>query len=405
MKIAMLSHTYPPMISGAALFAGRLAEALAKHGHDVLVITASEQGKPHQTCCGHLTVMRLSSVPNPFRVGQRNLLWPQQQTLSALHDFAPDILHVHDAFQLVYFALTYARKNRSPCIATLHGLPSLVSVHLPQRIRPIVEQALWRYATKLLHHFDAAVAPSETAAREFESHTRLHPKVISCGIDLEQFNHLALSSIQQTVLRYELGVPSGVPILLHVGRLDPEKNVEDVVRAAAHVINSTSAHLLVIGDGIARPSLENLCRELGIQQYCHFPGYVTDSGRLADIYRLANVFFTASCIETQGLVLLEAAACGLPIVAASCGAVPELIAHGVNGFLVAPDDTGAMAESILNILRNPNLEYKMRQASRRMSLPHDFQKTVNAYESFYLLVTKQSEVVTTQNAERHALHI
>jgi 1,2-diacylglycerol 3-alpha-glucosyltransferase len=389
MKIALLTQSYPPMISGASLFTGRLAEALSKSGHDVLVLAASEREESYREQRGRLTVVRLPSIPNPFRVGQRSLLWPRREVLSALQSFDPDVLHVHDAFQLAIWASRYAWRARRPCIATLHGLPSLVSAFLPLRAQAVVESGLWSYAAWLLRRFDAMVAPTKTTADLFRSRTGSTAKVISCGLDLQTFRPAPLTREHETRLRADLGLPPEAPILLHAGRLDPEKNVEAIIRAAAQVMRASPVHLLVVGDGKARAVLERLCRELGIQARCHFPGYIREQARLAEVYRMADLFSTASCIETQGLVLLEAAACGLPIVAAGCSAVPEIVMDGVNGFLVAPGDTQAMADRMLRILRDPALAGKMRRASHLASLPHDFRRSVDAHETFYNAVLHQ----------------
>ena len=95
MKIAMLGQSYPPMISGASLFICHLAEALAERGNKVLVLAASDQGESYYQKSDNLTVLRLQSFPNPMRVNQRFLIWPENEILSALREFAPDLLLIN----------------------------------------------------------------------------------------------------------------------------------------------------------------------------------------------------------------------------------------------------------------------------------------------------------------------
>jgi glycosyltransferase involved in cell wall biosynthesis len=139
------------------------------------------------------------------------------------------------------------------------------------------------------------------------------PEVISYGIDPAFFQSETLSPEKDSMLRAKLGIPTQVPILLHVGRLDIDKLVDILIRAAADAMQDHPAHLLIVGDGTEKNRLVKLCHEMGIGPRSHFPGFITVQGGLPDLYRLAYVFITASEIETQGLVLQEAQACGLPM--------------------------------------------------------------------------------------------
>jgi 1,2-diacylglycerol 3-alpha-glucosyltransferase len=389
MKIAILGQSYPPMISGAALFSCHLAEALAERGHEVLVLAASDRGKPYCQQRGRLTILRLQSYPNPKRVSQRFLLWGANEIRAALRDFSPQVINVYDPFQIAYFAKTYAHRAGIPCIFTIHGLPSLVSALAPDvpGIQHIVEKGLWGYASWLLQQFEYQITPTATIARLVAEQTGIRPHVISGGVNLNTFCADPLPSQMETSLRDDFGIPGDAKIILHVGRLDTDKTVKTVVRAAALAMNSLpikNVHLLIVGDGCEKLHLIRLTEELGIAGFCHFPGYISDPNRLSTVYRMADLFITASEIETQGLVLLEAAACGLPIVAVNAMAIPEMVTDGVNGFLVQPGDVAAMAQGVADILSEPGIHERMRKASRQASLAHDFNYTVGAYEVSYL---------------------
>src|SRR5688500_174275 len=114
MRIVYLTQSYPPMISGAALFAQQVAEAMAQRGHQVLVIAASDQDHPYLVKNGDLTVLRLQSIHNPMRVGQRFSLYPRREVLKALHDFQPEVIHAHEPLQLGMLGLEYARRADIP---------------------------------------------------------------------------------------------------------------------------------------------------------------------------------------------------------------------------------------------------------------------------------------------------
>lgn len=130
-------------------------------------------------------------------------------------------------------------------------------------------------------------------------------------------------------------------------------------------------------------NLKDLSAKLGVRQKVHFAGYILDENELVDIYRIARVFVVASQIETQGIVLLEASACGLPIVAPACSSIPEIVHDRVNGFLFQPEDKKKMPESVLRLCEDPKLAKSMGKANAEIIKGHDFTYTVRKYESQY----------------------
>jgi glycosyltransferase involved in cell wall biosynthesis len=163
--------------------------------------------------------------------------------------------------------------------------------------------------------------------------------------------------------------------------------------AAARAMQFVPAHLLVVGDGRGKESLMRLCDQLGIGSQSHFTGYITNPNKLSALYRLASVFVIASEIETQGLVLLEAAACGLPLVGVDAGAVAESIKDGLNGYLVARGDVSSLVQGITRSLLNDEVARTMGRASREMALKHDFELSMQAYETLYLAQIASEQVV------------
>ncbi len=385
MKIAFLAQSYPPMISGAAIFAKRIAEGMAERGHQVLVVAASDRGAPCLAQDQNLSALRLRSFHNPMRVGQRFILPARRAVLRALADFQPDLLHTHDPLQLGLSGITYSRAARVPIVLSIHQLPWFAASYIPDvdQLRARVESLLWNYARWLLRKFSALVAPTRTIAETVADKTGLPPSVISYGLDLRVFTPSPLSLDFDLSLRHRLGLPPRVPILLHVGRLDTDKRVDRVLRAAAETIRETGAYLLLVGDGREKSALMNLSKSLGIARRVRFPGFVTVDQGLPEIYRLARLFVTASEIETQGIVLLEAAASELPIAAVRATCIPEIVHHGENGFLAEPGDIEGLAQSMTTLLQNPLLAKRMGQASLRLAQFHDQQITMDAHEQLY----------------------
>jgi len=403
MRIAYITQSYPPMVSGASFAVGHLAKGMAARGHRVLVITASERDKNYITLENNLTVLRLHSIHNPLRVGQRFLLYPRRAILRSLIKFRPDIIHTHEPLQMGLLGLEHARRANTPVLLSIHQLPWFVSAYLPEilGIRHMVESTLWMYARWLLRQFQTLITPTQTITKIIANMTGVKSQTISYGVDLQTF-HPRLSSDEEAALRARLNLPPNVPVILHVGRLDTDKRVDQVIKAAAPAMQKTDAHLLMVGDGRQKPTLLKLCKTLGIDKRCRFPGYVSMKEGLPEIYRLANLFVTASEIETQGIVLLEASASGLPIVAVRATCIPETVHDGVNGYLTGPNDNIALGNAITNLLIDPDKAKKMGQAGRRLVQEHNILTTFDSYEHLYADLIRQK--VTQSPSEKINVH-
>jgi len=393
MRIAYLTQSYPPMVSGASLAAKMLAEGMAKHGHQVLVLTSSDRNEPYTQHNETLTVYHNRSYANPFRVGQRYTRYVHRENIKLLYAFEPDIIHTHDPFWFAYTGLKYSQKRTIPIAITTHQLPWLVKAYLPEwtNVENLIEKGLWGYSSWLLQKFDHVISPTHTIAKVIYQQTGIHPDVINYGIELDYFHNGSKNEMAESILRNKFGIPLDVPIVLHIGRLDIDKNVDIAIRAAARSMVGNDAHLLVVGDGTEKTRLMKMCRGLGIGERSHFPGYISSRRELADVYRMATVFVTASEIETQGIVLLEAAACGLPIVAVNATCIPEIIKDGSNGFLVTPGDVDGMATCLRKLLSNQGNVERMGKEGYLVSKNFSEQKTVNEHAYLYAKAVLKSK--------------
>jgi glycosyltransferase involved in cell wall biosynthesis len=179
-------------------------------------------------------------------------------------------------------------------------------------------------------------------------------------------------------------------VILHVGRLDPDKNVDLVMHAAAKVLHEIDAQLFIVGDGKQQQELIQISGSLGIHQNCYFPGFVPKDGDLPGIFRMASVFVTASEIEVQSSVVLEAAASGLPVVTVQASSMQELVADGVSGYLIQPGDVNAMAIKVLKLLQNPERASVMGRIARRNVESHSNERFIQEHEDLYFSVCEMT---------------
>lgn len=405
MRIAYLTQPYPPMISGASIAAEQLAKGMAERGHEILVIAASDTGQAYQTHEKNLTVLRLKSFNNPLRVRQRLLAFPHRTIMKALCEFKPDLIHTHEPAQMGFLGLKYACSTRIPVILTAHQLPWFITPYLPDipMLKTFVERLAWTYAGWLTGNFSSIISPTLTISEVIQVKTGFYPTTIPYGIDLKTFN-LNAAVDEATEIHTRYSIPDHMPIILHVGRLDADKNVERVLLAAESVIKKSNAHLLIVGDGRRKQALIELSTSLGIEESTHLVGFISKKSELAKIYRSADVFVTASEIETQGIVLLEAAACGLPSAAVDATCISEVVQDGKTGYLAQPGNIPALGKAIEKLLERSVEKRQMQIECRKLAEKYGLEPSNEKHEIFYLQSVghgfervKQQEFIALKN--------
>ena len=373
------------MISGAALVAQRLARGMARRGHAVLVLAASDHGAAYARDEAGVRVARLRAYHNPARVGQHFVLWPGTAVAQALRAFRPDVVHLHDPLQVGLAGLRAARELKVPVVLTLHAMPGLAAAYAPAvpGLRWMVQAAAWAYGRWLASLCQGVVVPSQVMADLIRARTGQRTHVIGNGVDLNEFTPQAADG-EGAALRARFGLDPELPGILYVGRLDVEKRAEVVVRAAARLVGAGQAQLVLAGDGRQRHGLERLVERLGIRRGTHFTGFLAGSDDLPGLYRLASAFAIASEVETQGVAVLEAAASGLPVVTVRATAMPELVEDGVTGFLVAPGDHAAMGARLAEVLAQPQQARALGRAGReKMAHAHAHSLTLDQHDALY----------------------
>jgi glycosyltransferase involved in cell wall biosynthesis len=388
------------MISGAATFTLALAEGMACLGHQILVLAASDTGKAYRSTQTNLEIQRLRSRPNRLRARQQMTLWPYREVQQALKGFQPDIIHLQAPLAMGLAGIAAGQRLGIPVVLTTHQLPGFVGSYLKAApwLGRRVEGLLWSYA-RLINRRAAMVAPSITTAKTL-ARAGISAVTIGYGLDLDLYQPQPEHDGEREQLCRQYGLDPARPVLLHVGRLDADKQVHQVIQAAAGVISAVPAQLLVIGDGQKCAELVRLADRLGHADDIHFPGFVTPEQGLAALYRLGDLFLISSEIETQGLVVLEAMASGLPIIAVNATCIPEIVHDGRNGYLVEPGDMQAMTEKTLFLLNRPECRAEMGVQSRKIVQRHSRRASLKQYEAHYQALIGQTEPKSTALSRR-----
>lgn len=407
MRITIATAVYYPMINGVAVFSHNLAVGLAKRGHEVMVICPSQTGKNYtRTVDGVKTVYlksttmkvypdqvhtvqpkkKVMGVELPhllYKHGFKVSVFPARQVRKALDGFRPDVVHVQVSDPIGLSVVSYARKHHIPVVTTEHNQPEVLTepLHVPGFVRRPVNAMLNAYFVNRQSKSDYVTMPTELAIENLigEKDLGVPVKAVSNGVDLTNFRPGKAPS----AIYNKYSILPGVPTVLYIGRVDPEKNVEMVIEAFEECLKEIpEAQLVIVGDGVDKARLQTLVKRLGIAKSVKFLGRVVGP-ELYDLYRVGWLFATASEIETQGIVLIEAAASGLPLVAVNAGAVVEVCRDGVNGELLLPGDVDGMAEAMVKILGSKTLREKYAANSVKVAAEHDFARTLNEFEKIY----------------------
>jgi hypothetical protein len=241
MRIAMINQSYYPMVSGASIVMQRLAEGMVAREHAVLVVAASERGPAYLLETGNLRQVRIASWRNPLRAGQRFNLNSKNAVFKALEEYSPQLVHLHEPLQMGAAGAEYCRRSGIPCLLTLHALPVLVASYAPNLpgLRRTIETLVWFISRSLADQFPCVVTPTQMVADLVSRELHLAARVISNGVDLNAFQTGPLEPAEEAFWRAKLAIPPDVPVILHVGRLDSDKQVDVAIQAAALAMTAT----------------------------------------------------------------------------------------------------------------------------------------------------------------------
>jgi glycosyltransferase involved in cell wall biosynthesis len=300
-----------------------------------------------------------------------------------LRDFGPHVVHTHQIGALLYAGWAARRLGVPAVVHTEHINNIKKAKSRLRRLRTAMHLYLGaRYA-------DRFFCVSEDIAAQVIGYRLVAQRkvqVVLNGIDTRRFANPSAAG----ELRGSLGIPADAPVIGTVGRLNEVKRQDLLIEAFADVRREIpGAHLLLVGDGPARPDLETLTGRLGLQASVHFAGYQAEPERFL---KTMTIFALPSRMEGTPLVVLEAWAAGLPVVATRVGGVPRMIADGQNGLLVDEGKQASLAAALLRLLRDPEQRRRIAAAGQQtVAARYSLERMAGDYASQYLELLTQNQ--------------
>lgn len=375
MKIALFTDSYLPTVDGVVTSVLTTRRQLESDGHEVVVFAPEDPRR------------RVKREPNTIFVRARELrhypgyrfaIMPGHE-VDQVKDLGIDVIHIHGVGTVGIKGLWASWQARIPSVQTFHTMiQDTLPFYSPFGINlHVLERGLRLYLRVFLRKSKGVVVPSRAILEEILEISPEAPiaGVIPTGVDPDRFS----PAVSGQSIRTKWGL-NGNDVILHVGRVAPEKNLVTLIHAFPEVKETNpDAKLLVVGSGPYLEKYYDLVRHTDLVGDVIFTGFVPDAD-LPKYYAAADAFAIASRFETQGLVVLEALASGRPVAGANFRAIPEFVHQGENGYLFDPNDVHGCAAAILDCLERRD---EMRATARESALPFSVANCTRRLENVY----------------------
>jgi len=354
LNVAMFTNNYLPFIGGVPISIERLRCGLEKLKDTVLVVAPRYKKKREK----EKNVIRMPSI---FSFGEKSEFRFANIFSSAVRKkvkaFKPDIIHVHHPFWIGSLGVYMARRLKVPAVYTYHTRLEHYAhfVFLPGSLfRNIIAHFLVR---RFANKCDAVIVPTDSTEEYLRMIGVTAPTYVQpTGIEYDRFQHVEPAQVEKLKKRLKI---KDETVFVSVSRLSNEKNIDFMIDALAELKKNTDKafRLLIVGDGHQKQRLQAKIDELGLTQTIQLVGSVAPEN-MANWYQLGDAFLFASQSETQGMVILEAMAAGLPVVAVRSSGIDDVVEDGFNGYKT-PAKQAAWLERVGRILNDESLRKQL----------------------------------------------
>lgn len=344
----MISDVYFPRINGVSTSIQTFRRSLHQAGHETLLIAPEY---PQRAKVVEPDTLRVSSRYVP-RDPEDRMMKPAavRALLPVLAARQFDVVHIQTPFVAHYLGVELAQALNLPVVESYHTyFEEYLHHYVPLMPRAWMRWMARHFTRSQCKALDALVVPSgamQDALLAYGVNCPMH--IIPTGLEMKQF-----TSANAAEFRRKLGIEPDSPTLVHVGRIAHEKNIDFLLRMLQRLREQVPKVVLIVaGEGPALEHCKDHVAKLGLGQQVRFVGYLSRDGELWDCYRAGDIFVFASRTETQGLVLLEAMALGVPVVSTAYMGTIDIVTPQ-RGALIAPEDEQAFAATVAQLLRDP----------------------------------------------------
>lgn len=380
LRIAMVCDPVGSNKAGAIVSATRFAELLQARGHHVIFIGARLKGNLSNGFYNGTKVYRFRSINLPKSGGWATAFPTTSEIKKVFKEEQINMVHIVLPMSAAIVAVKAARSLGIKIVAHSHSQPENVFMDAPKFARPLLDRTWNMYLAWLYSKAESIIYPSKFAYELLDNLTQegKPSTIISNGINTKDFCPTDVGDFHE-----RFNIPKDTVNMVFVGRLFPEKSVDTLIEAVPHIIAvHPKTHIMIVGGGHLRPKLEALVDRLGVRDYVTFLGLVSDEDKLF-AYNASDIFVLPSFAELEGMVVLEAMACGKPIIISDAEMSASRYFVEDNGFLFETANAEDLARQALRLITDTDLRNEMGKASLRKSKQYDIHRSVELLEGVY----------------------
>lgn len=390
MNIGFFTDCYTPQVDGVVRSILLFKKSLEALGHRVFVFAPkkvkSEVEFAQNSAADEKNVFRFQAINSVFIPGYPVAFPLSLKTSYKISKLNLDIVHSHTPIMIGMLGNIVALSENIPNVFTYHTYYSEYAKHYwpIETFKNATSKMVEKFELFYCHRVNRVITPSLKLKEVLEkSGVKNEISVLPTGIDLNEFK-----SGNGHRFRKKWRIEKTKKILLYVGRLGEEKNLEFLLEVVKQ-INDKEIILVIVGDGKNRPDLEKKAVAFGIKGNVLFCGFL-ERGQTIDAFLASDIFVFASRTDTQGLVLGEAAAAGKPVVMLRDKGLTNVVRNGFNGFEVE-ENARAFGEKILRLLKDDILCAKMSKNSKNIVFDFSIDKQAKKLEKLYLQIMADYE--------------
>lgn len=377
MKVLITTDLYNVSTNGVVTSVRNLMEELEGKGHEVRVLTFSEDTDSYKD--GNIYYIKSVSIDFVYPdvrmpISYRNWL------VDELIKWKPDVIHSQCEFFSYQFAQRIARKTGAPLVHTYHTLyEDYVNYVIPSK--RVGKRAVRTLSCMRLKKSQKVIAPTNKVQNILRGYGMENDIcVVPSGLDLKQYDY-QMSAEDRKAKRQALDIPEENRVLISLGRLGTEKNIEELLEFFAEARKDDSnLTFLIVGDGPAKEELENLAKRLGVEDDVIFTGMIP-SNLVREYYQLGDIFVSASTSETQGLTYIEAAANQLPLLCRKDDCLLDVIENGENGYQYTSREE--FLDNLRQMIKDEEWRIRAGKRSREITKVFDKRNFGDKIESIY----------------------
>lgn len=383
LRIAMVCDPIGSNKSGVVVSTLRFSKLLKERGHHVIFIAAKSKEHKGHSQHGDIKAYRYRSLPVPKSNGW-NLAFPTVHELKKVfQEEKINVVHLLLPMSGAVIAIRAAKALNIKIVAHSHSQPENLFMNLPKLFQPILGKLWNRYLAWIYSKAELIIYPTEFG-RELLHHLTEKDKksaVVSNGVNLERYRPTEIGDFHS-----RFNIPKDTINLAYVGRLFPEKSLHTLIQAIPHIVKEyPKVHVMLAGTGHVRPKLEKLVQSLKVGKHVSFLGLVSDEDKILT-YNAGDIFVSPSFAELEGMTVLEAMACGKPIIVPNAEMNAAKFFVDGNGFLFKTEDPLDLARQVLKIIADKDLRKKLGEVSFEKVKHYDINKSADRLEEVYYSV-------------------